>query len=124
MIPIRTRTELINLVAATVKEVAIARAIRQGDPVRVLGGFHSIPPGKSSGWILSVRSRLGRNWFVAVVPDQIKHFYTVRMIETVPWEEWAGLTTRKEWNMYDGDIPTDYAAKRDEALAYGRGESK
>jgi hypothetical protein len=87
------------------------RAIEEGR-AEVLGGFAAIPPYGLPGWILRVRSRHGRTWLLAVLVDEVKHVYTARLVDEVPWSEWVGRKGRKRWNAYDGDVPEEVDRER------------
>lgn len=87
------------------------RAIEEGR-AEVLGGFKVIPPFGQPGFILRVRSRHGRTWLLAILVDEVKHVYTARLADEVPWLEWVGRTDRKGWSPYDGDHPKEAARER------------
>lgn len=104
MIHIRYRSELIEYARDRVPSRACKRAFTTGK-VCVLGGFSSVPPGTTPGWILSVTSRHGKMWLIAVTSNEYTHDYRVWFIDKAPWECWDGKLFRDEYNIYDGDEP-------------------
>jgi hypothetical protein len=90
----------------------VRRAVDEGT-VRVCGGFSSLPPFPSPGFIVEVTSKHGKTWPVAVVVDQIQHYYHVQVLFDLPWKFWDG----KPWRghpVYDGDTPNLFQQLKDE----------
>lgn len=116
MIPhIRYRSELVEYAA---RHTAWSRTLRRAfdtGTVEVLGGFSTIPPWASSGWIIRVTSRFERDRLIAVCCDRAKPVMRVAEIDDVPWKYWDGMEDRKVKSFYDGDHPHLYAKKRAEA---------
>lgn len=106
----RTRHDLISYIANNAPRRAIERAIVEGS-VRVLGGFHMVPPNTDPGWIASVMSKHKKVWHVVVSVDEIRHRYRVWIVDEVPWAEWAGEEGRNH-PVYDGDDPRKFTLLR------------
>jgi len=110
------RADLVSLVASKAPLPAIRRACIIGQ-VELLGGFQPLPPISSPGWILTVRTKSGREHHVAVVPDNLTHDYHVQLIEYVPWEKWIGSNlVDQDYNIRFGDFPLTYFKLKEEAL--------
>ena len=65
--------------------------------------------------MLSVTSRWGRTWLVAVTTDDIKHICDVWIADEIPWKYWAGRLWGRP-NIYDGDMPVQALAQKQAAL--------
>jgi hypothetical protein len=79
----------------------------------VLGGFAS--PDTLPKWIVQVRSKHGREWFIAVCCDEANQKYTIEYPQSVPWEQWIGKSDGKR-PLIDGDRPVGFSLKRVNAL--------
>jgi len=104
MVHIHHRSELIEYARDRVSSYACERAFTTGK-VCVLGGFSSIPPRTTPGWILSVTSRHRKTWLVAITSNEHLHNYDVWFINKAPWEFWDGKIDREGYSIYDGDRP-------------------
>lgn len=65
--------------------------------------------------MLSITSKYGRTWLVAVTTDDIKHHYDVWIADVIPWEYWSG-TLGRGINIYDGDMPIQALAQKQAAV--------
>ena len=103
---IETRTQLIQFIEDSIVRYAISRACHdRPDRVQVLGGFHGIRPTCAPGWIVSVTSKHGRTWLVAVTTDDHNHVFRAGIITEVPWMHYAGNPWGSEYSIYNGDNP-------------------
>lgn len=84
---------------------SICRALRE-DEVEFMGGFDSIPPTSSPGWITRVTSVHSRIWYVAVICHD--HRYGIRILSDVPWGNWMGSTAKGRTALMNGDNPVEY----------------
>jgi hypothetical protein len=109
MRPIRTRDELLALVAANAPTKSCERAIQEPDTTTVHGGFTS--PTGLSGWIVTVRAYRQQRWIIAIYVDEGARKYRVRRLKRVPWERWIGTSTGKR-PLIDGDRPIEFAWER------------
>lgn len=116
---IHSRTGLIETARALVSESAICRALQEGS-VENVGGFHHLPPSGLPGWILRVRSKHGRTWFLAVMMDDIKHRYVCKRLTKIPWLEWAGNGSPFR-TLQTGDRPRHNFFMQQEARRLGKG---
>ena len=110
------RTALIDLMIEETTIPAIKRARKDGK-IEVLGGFTQIPPGTTGGYILRVTAKYGTEYLVALRPDPVTHHYRVSLVETIPWEFWAGdmLHDPHDFVLCNGDNPEEYEQWRIEA---------
>lgn len=108
---VSTKGGLVDTLYRQAPSRACQHAIREGRTL-VLGGFASIPPYDSPGWLCCVRSRHGRAWLLAVIPNEEYHSLGVFQVDAVPWDQWIGRQDRKTWSPYDGDSPKDAARWR------------
>ena len=106
--PLRTRDELLELVAQHAPTKACATAMRE-DRAIVLGGFN--PVEDFPGWVVRITSRRDREWIVAVECDEVAYKFKVLHLTTVPWANWAGRSTGLN-PLIDGDSPNQSAFMR------------
>lgn len=113
MIHFQSKNNIINWLIQNCPRKAVVRALIDGK-VEFLGGFRPIFPSTLPGWILKVTSIYGGEWNVAVLANDIKHCYEIRIIKSVPWKNWVGLkiNIRGESKFFDelfcGDNPERY----------------
>jgi hypothetical protein len=108
MRPIRTRGELIALVARYAPSAACVTAINE-DRAIVLGGF--APAKGFPCYIVRITSARGRVWHIAVDCDEEGRKYTTRTIAEIPWADWQGRRTGRR-PLIDGDDPERCAVER------------
>ena len=113
--PIRTRQDLIDLIALCAPSRSCERSIAAGR-VEVLGGFTSA--GGLPCWIVRIQSRRGRTWIIALNCDEKDRRYQAEYLDSVPWLRWIG-TSKGTRPLIDGDHPTEYAFRRLTARRYG-----
>lgn len=102
-----TREDLIEYLVAHSPRPAISRAIAEGRPIELLGGFSHIPPSNMPGWIIRIISRFGKKFYAALRVHKIwKHELFVELLEHVPWNYWDGDKSENE--LYKGDRPELY----------------
>lgn len=87
MRPLRSREDLISLVAQHAPSAACARALSE-NRATVLGGFTPIEGLPS--YVVYVRSFHGREWIIAVLADEGEQRYKIRNLDRIPWEHWIG----------------------------------
>lgn len=115
MIHLRSKEDIIDWLMDNCPRPAIERALVDGR-VEFLGGFKPIPPSTLPGWILKVTSLHDKQWNVAVLANDIKHCYEIRIIIFIPWKNWVGTYS---WNgefrpdLFSGDNPKLYKELRD-----------
>lgn len=88
MKPLRSREDLLALVAHNAPSDACARAIQE-DRATVLGGFNPVEGFPS--YVVCVRSKHGREWIIAILVNEPDHKYHVRYLDSVPWEVYIGV---------------------------------
>jgi hypothetical protein len=110
MKPIRSRTDLLALVAQHAPSKACARAISE-NRAHVLGGF--TPVEGLPCFIVRVTSKHERTWIIAVDVDEPHHRYRFRFIDEIPWNNWDGTSGGER--LIDGDLPVAYAYERMQA---------
>lgn len=119
MLRIRNRNDLFNIAEANPPTPAIGEALSSGK-VELLGGFKPLYPSKRSGWIITVTSRRGTVWNVALTVNIQPIIYPrLRWINTwivqrIPWEYWVGRINRDP-TVYDGDHPIKYEERKQKA---------
>jgi len=106
---IRTRQNLLDWIEKHVKCPGVVRSLQDGI-VEVLGGFdytHLGPRRGWAGWIVRVKSKYDKCWFIAVFPDPVRHGYKYRELQGKPsWSKWIG--DKSESRLYQGDDPVIY----------------
>lgn len=107
---IETRVQLIDFICENISRSAIKRACHHSKgSVRVMGGFSRIPPLSKPGWIVVITSVHGRTWIVAVIPDDHRHVFFTRIIESIPWQYYICPSRHDqdtvEYSIYHGDNP-------------------
>lgn len=117
MIHFQSKDQIIDWLMDNCPRPAIARALDYGK-VEFLGGFKPIPPSALPGWILKVTSIYGRKWIIAILANDIKHIYEIRIMKTVPWKNWVGidrLFNHKNFRdtLFSGDHPELYKELKD-----------
>lgn len=117
MIYFRSKENIIDWLIDNCPRRPIVRALEQGK-IEYLGGFSLIPPSTLPGWILKVMSIYGGKWIIAVLANDIKHIYEIRIIKSVPWKNWVGtdrLFNHKKFRikLFSGDNPELYKEFRD-----------
>ena len=73
----------------------------------MLGGFKD-----PNRWILTVTTKHGGTYHVAVVPDDYTHAYRVRLIDSIPWHLWIGGSPTESYSIYQGDHPAKYTLEQ------------
>lgn len=101
MMPLRTRADLLGLIAgSSAITAACARAIDRGRAY-ILGGF--TPPEEFPRYMVRVYGQHGSEWIVAVEIDEERRKHVVRVVEDVPWAHWDG--SAYGCRLIDGDTP-------------------
>jgi hypothetical protein len=102
-----TRDDLIEYLITHSPRPAISRAINEGRPIELLGGFKHIPPSNMPGWVIMITTRFKKRFYVALRVHKIwKHQLFVEMISTIPWRYWDGDKSNNL--LYRGDRPQLY----------------
>lgn len=101
MRPLRTRDDLIRLVAQHAPSRACATAVIK-NRATVLGGFTA--PACLPCYIVRVRSDNGREWLIACEVDEDAGRHRIRRIDSVPWLHWDGRSDGTR-HLIDGDNP-------------------
>jgi cytochrome b561 len=78
----------------------VRRAAERGH-ILLLGGFSSIPPSNSGGWIVQVTSHNGIKYIGAVLPCP-RNTYKWMQITRVPWESY--LANEQSSDLMKGDM--------------------
>lgn len=117
MIHLRSRDDIIDWLIENCPRPAIVRALIDGK-IEFLGGFKPVPPSILPGWILKVISVHDKVWYVAVLANDTKHCYEIRLINYISWEHWVGtdaLTNHKSFRdkLFSGDNPKKYKELKD-----------
>lgn len=113
MTRIESRLDLLAFLREHAPLSSMRRALSDGSGiVELYGGFREIPPHARPGWIVSLTSRHGRTWILAVVPDGVRHRFDVYRLDAVPWQWWDGDRNNE---LFDGDRPDEYKMLRVEA---------
>jgi len=117
MIHFRSKENVINWLIDNCPRPAIKRALVDGR-IEFLGGFDPIPPSILPGWIVKATSIYGKkNWYVAILANDIKHYYEIRIIKSVPWKNWVGTTFWDDNDfrvpLFSGDNPKVYRRLKD-----------
>jgi hypothetical protein len=107
MRPLRTRDDLIRLVAQHAPSRACATAVFDNRAL-VLGGFTA--PECLPCYVVQVRSQHGREWLIAVEIDDAGR-QRVKYLDAVPWLYWDGRSDGRR-PLIDGDSPTEGAYQR------------
>lgn len=110
MTPLRTRSDLTALAAQHAPSKACARAISE-DRAQVLGGF--TPAGGLPCFVITVKSKHGREWIIAIEINEEARRYQVQYLDFVPWACWDGRIGGKR--LIDGDVPNEAAFQRMQA---------
>ena len=105
---IRNRNDLIKYVVDHAPYKAIERALLEGE-VENYGAFEEILATDFPGWIIKVKSKSGREWFLTISPKTEE----VIVIKEVPWNGWMG-NHRPENPLYAGDNPEIYRKERED----------
>jgi len=105
MIHFQSKENMVDWLINNCPRPAIVRALEQGR-VEFLGGFKLIPPSTLPGWILQVNSIYGKCWNIAVLANDIKHIYEIRIMKSVPWKNWIGTNSHNK--LFCGDNPETY----------------
>lgn len=118
MIHFQSKENIIDWLIENCPRPAIVRALEQGK-IEYLGGFDPIPPSTLPGWIIKVISIHDKQWNIAILANDIKHGYEIRIIKTIPWKNWIGtdyLANHKSFRieLFSGDNPILYKELRDE----------
>lgn len=119
MIHFQSKDQIIDWLIDNCPRPAIVRALEQGK-IEFLGGFNPIPPSTLPGWILKGTSLYGKKWIIAILANDIKHIYEIRIIKTIPWKNWTGtdpFTNHNSFRMelFSGDNPKKYKEMRDDS---------
>lgn len=117
MIHFQSKDQIIDWLMDNCPRPAIVRALEY-DMVEFLGGFNPIPPSTLPGWILKITSVYETQWIVAVLANDLTHKYEIRIIKSVPWENWVGtdpFTNHRTFRieLFSGDNPEKYKEMRD-----------
>jgi len=117
MIHFQSRDQIIDWLIDNCLRPAIVRSLIDSK-VEFLGGFKPIPPSVLPGWILKIISLHNKKWIVAVLANDIKHIYEIRIIKSVPWKNWLGtdsFTNHRTFRikLFSGDRPELYKELRD-----------
>lgn len=116
MKPFNARTDIFALAARHAPSKACVTAISE-NRATLLGGF--TPAGGLPRFIVSVTSKRGKQWNIAIIVDEEANRYRIEWPETVPWASWDGRINGKR--LIDGDEPTESAFKRmQERRRHGR----
>lgn len=109
---IRTRNELIEFIEDNAPTKAILRAVLNYN--ENLGGFIRSGVSNSKGWIVTVLSKFGRQWLLAIHPlkSGISGYKIWILFGEVPWKYWEG--DKSENPLYQGDYPEIYKELRNE----------
>jgi len=107
--PIRTRADLVRVIAHHCPTRACERAVSEGRTT-VLGGF--TPPGDFPQWIVEVESERGNRWYIAIKCDEetyrfVPHWYQEA---DLPWAYWDGTSNGSR--LVDGERPRTSALRR------------
>lgn len=115
MVHFQSKDNVIDWLIDNCPRPAIERALIDGR-IEFLGGFKPIPPSTLPGWILIVTSVYNTQWNIAILANDIKHIYEIRIIKYVPWKNWVGTNF---WNndsfrikLFSGDNPKKYKELR------------
>ena len=108
---LRDRNDIVKFVEDHPIMPRIGRAIVYGT-TELLGGFSSSHVGPC--WILRVTSQHKVSWNIAVIPQGMGHAIT-RIVERIPWKNWAGKIDRGHASIYDGDEPIKYMEAKNNA---------
>ena len=74
----------------------------------------ALPPSLLPGWALTITTKRGSVFHVAVIPDDINHLYRVYPLEEIPWHLWFGKPLAgAPYSIYQGDWPARYGMRRD-----------
>lgn len=113
MIHFQSKNDILDWLMDNCPRRPIVRALDHGK-VEFLGGFDLIPPSTLPGWILKVTSIYGGKWNVAILANNIKHIYEIRIIKNIPWKNWVGeLNGIMRIELFCGDNPETYRRLRD-----------
>lgn len=107
--PIRTRNDLVRLIAECCPSRACERAVREGRTT-VLGGF--TPPEDFPQWIVRVESARGTRWHIAIKCDEESYRLTHQWYaeDELPWAYWDGRSDGTA--LKDGEIAREAALHR------------
>jgi len=113
MIHFQSKENIIDWLIDNCPRPAIERALIDGR-VEFLGGFDQIPPSTLPGWIVRVVSIYSKQWNVAILANNIKHIYEIRIIKSIPWKNWMGeLNGIMRNKLFSGDYPQKYKELKD-----------
>lgn len=101
----QSRTHIILWLENHCSRQAIMRALYEGQ-LEFFGGFNPIPPTTHPGWIMRVTSAHNKVFYVAVIAYPNR--YGIRILKDVPWDKWAGSTTKNRTVLMNGDDPATY----------------
>lgn len=84
MRPLRTRTDLIDLITPVVTPACRAAITSGIGECAVLGAFTGIQG--FNGWVVKITSARRQQWIVAVLVDELNRKYKMEYLEEVPWD--------------------------------------
>lgn len=116
MIHLQSKENIIDWLIDNCPRPAIVRALDHGK-IEFLGGFNPISPSTLPGWIIKVTSLHDKQWNVAILANDTKHCYEIRIIKTIPWKNWVGTDFWSDNSfrikLFSGDNPILYKELRD-----------
>jgi len=114
MIHFRSKNDIIQWLERHCPRKAIVRSLLQNG-CELLGGFDPIPPTTRAGWIVRVIGMYNakRIWIVAIIPCDGKPDYEIRILQSVPWENYIGHPVANQ--ICNGDRPCLYMAMKERA---------
>jgi len=110
--PLHSRDDLLHVIAGRGRVTACNRAMETGN-VLVLGGFAPSQGIAVPSWQVSVESKHGKTWVLAIYEKDNQ--YSVRELPGVRWEYWLG-NDQGIPGVYNGDHPMYFAGIKREAL--------
>ena len=103
-----TRNNLLEWLEEHAPYRQIRRAVVEGEVE--LYGFFEYSVFMPEGWVVRVKSRFGKEWFVSVYLNSHTHEYQAMVLHTVVWNYYKGGGSE----LFRGDDPEKYEQLKEE----------
>ena len=100
MINWQNKTDLITWLEDHAPTRGSERALRSGGEVTLLGSFRPLPGSNSPGFIVTVLSRAGKTYYIAITLDNFRK-PRAYLIDYIDWKTYCGGDS--EHKLYRGD---------------------
>lgn len=108
MVHFRTKNDLLEWLEEHAPYRQIRRAVVEGEVE--LYGFFEYSAFMPEGWVVHVKSRFGKEWFVSVYLNPHTHEYRTMVLHAVVWDYYKGGNSE----LFAGDHPEKYERRKRE----------